>query len=124
MLVLSEIVHAAHLLHESSKQVLFLVVTLLIDIIAEVTLVFLLRVDESLNGVVAGLHAELDALVENLLRIIGSVHISLGKRLDVLLVVVDGSVNDTVTDGLRDNLLTLLDAFEAELACNIGHSNL
>ena len=124
MLVLSEIVHAAHLLHESSKQVLFLVVALLINIIAEVTLVFLLRVDESLNGVVAGLHAELDALVENLLRIIGSVHISLGKRLDVLLVVVDSSVNDAVTDGLRDDLLTLLDAFKAELACNIGHSNL
>ena len=121
---LSEIVHAAHLLHECRQQVFFLVVTLLVDIIAEVTLVFLLRVDQSLNGIVAGLHAELDSLVQNLLRLIRCVDISLGKRLDVLLVMVDSSIDDAVTDGLGDDLLGLLNTFEAKLSSDVSHGNL
>ena len=96
----------------------------MVDIIAEVTLVFLLRVDQSLNGIVASLHAELDSLVQNLLRLIRCVDISLGKRLDVLLVMVDSSINDAVTDGLRDDLLGLLNTFEAKLSSDISHGDL
>ena len=40
----SEVVHASHLFHQGSQQVLFLVVTFLINV-SEVALVLFLRVD-------------------------------------------------------------------------------
>ena len=119
----SEIVHSAHFFHERSKQVLFLVVTLLIDIVSEVSLVLLLWVYESLDSVVASFHAELDTLVQDLLRLIRSVHISLGQRLDKLLLVVDDGIDDAITDRLGDDLLGLL-PLEAELRSDVSHRDL
>ena len=107
----SEIVHSTHFFHQSCKQVLFLVVSLFIDV-AEITLVFLLRVDQCLHCIVASFHAELDTLVENCLRVIRCVHISLRQGEDELLIVIDRGIDDTISDCFGYNLLSLFYAFE------------
>ena len=116
----SEIIHATHLFHQCCKQVLFLVVSLLIDV-AEVALVFLLWVDEGLDGIVACLHAELDTFVQNGLRVIRRVHISLGQRQNELLVMIDCSIDDSISDSFSDHLFSLLNTFQSKLGLDISH---
>ena len=117
--ICSHIIIATHLLQERRKQVVLLIRALLLYI-TEVTLVFLLIVDEGLHSIVASLHAELDALVQNRLWLVRSVHIDLRQRLDVLLIVIDGGIDDTVANGLGYNLLSLLNALEAQLLSDVG----
>ena len=123
LVCLSEVIHATHLFHQSSKQVLLSVSTLLINIF-EVALVFLLSVDKGFDSVVAGFHAELDAFVQDALRLIGSVDISLRERLNVLLIVVDRCINDTISDSLGNDLLNFFDTLKAELLCDVSNRDL
>jgi len=96
----------------------------LIDIVAEVSLIFLLGVDERLDSVIASLHAEADTLVKDVLRLVGGIHIVLVKGLDELFIVVDSSIDDTITDSLRNDLLSLFNTFQVQLAGNISKRDL
>lgn len=62
--------------------------------------------------------------MQDCLRLVRRVDISLWKRLDELFVVVDRGIDNSITNGLRDNLLSLFDALQAELACDVGERNL
>ena len=116
----SEIVHSAHFFHKRGQQVLFLVITLLVDIVTKVSLVLLLRIYEGLDGVVAGLHAELDTLVKDVLRLIRGVNISLRQRLDKLFIVINGSINDSISDSFGYDLLCLFYGLKAQLRGDVG----
>ena len=96
----------------------------MIDIVAEVSLIFLLGVDERLDSVIASLHAEADTLVKDVLRLVGGIHIVLVKGLDELFIVVDCSIDDTITDSLRNDLLSLFNTLQVQLAGNISKRDL
>ena len=96
----------------------------MIDIVAEVSLIFLLGVDERLDSVIASLHAEADTLVKDVLRLVGGIHIVLVKGLDELFIVVDSSIDDTITDSLRNDLLSLFNTLQVQLAGNISKRDL
>ena len=96
----------------------------MIDIVAEVSLIFLLGVDERLDSVIASLHAEADTLVKDVLRLVGGIHIVLVKGLDALFIVVDSSIDDTITDSLRNDLLSLFNTLQVQLASNISKRDL
>jgi len=119
----SHVIETTHLFHQSSKQVVFLILTFFLNV-AEVALVFLLVEDEGLHRIIARLHAKLNALVKHSLRLIRCVHISLGQRLEERFVVVDRGIDHAVADGLRDDLLGLLDALQAELGSDVGERDL
>ena len=124
MLQISEIVHASHFLHQRSKQVFFLVIALLIDIISKVTLILLLRVNEGFDGIIACLHAESDTLVQDGLRFVGCIHIVLRKRLNVLFVMVNGSVNYTISDSFCNDLLSLFNTLQIQFRGYISQRDL
>ena len=96
----------------------------MIDIVAEVSLIFLLGVDERLDSVITSLHAEADTLVKDVLRLVGGIHIVLVKGLDELFIVVDCSIDDTITDSLRHDLLSLFNTLQVQLAGNISKRDL
>jgi hypothetical protein len=54
-------------------------------------------------------HAELNTLAINVLRIVGSVNISGILRAHPLVVVIEDGINDTITNGLGNDLLGLFD---------------
>ena len=52
------------------------------------------------HGLIMKVEAKLDALVKNVLRLIGGVHVDVLPRDKMLLVVVDRRVNHTITNRL------------------------
>jgi hypothetical protein len=58
--------------------------------------------------------------MENVLWLVSRVDISLDEGLDELFVVVDGGIDDTVTDGLCHDLLSFLNAFKAQLGGDVS----
>ena len=70
------------------------------------------------------LHTELDSSIKGVLRIIGGVDISELPRLHEAAVVVDHSCDDTISDGLGNDLLGLIDALEGELLLDVAQGDL
>ena len=56
--------------------------------------------------------------------VIRRVHISLGQRLDELLIVIDRGIDDTISDSLGDDLLRLLDTLQTKLGGDVSKRNL
>ena len=53
-------------------------------------------------------HAELYTLAINVLRVVGGVDISGVLRAHALVVVIEDGIDDTIADGLGNDLLGLL----------------
>lgn len=68
-------------------------------------------------------HAVLDALVEDVLRVVGSVNILELQGLHPLVLVIESSINDPISDGFSDDLLSLLDALEGQLVHDVRDRN-
>ena len=62
--------------------------------------------------------------MKDVLRLVGGIHIVLVKGLDELFIVVDCSIDDTITDSLRHDLLSLFYTLQVQLAGNISKRNL
>lgn len=69
------------------------------------------------------LHTELNPLVQHLLRIVRSILVHEAERLHVELIVVDSSLDHTVSDSLGNDLFRLLDRLERKLALDIPKAN-
>jgi hypothetical protein len=69
-------------------------------------------------------HAELDALMVDTLRIIGCVHICGLLRTHPLVVVIKDGLDNSVTDCFGDNLLSFFDALERELGGDVLEGDL
>jgi len=54
------------------------------------------------------LHAELDTLLKHILRLVARVNITHLLRFHEALIMVNDGINDTVSDCLGNNLLSLL----------------
>ena len=62
--------------------------------------------------------------MKDVLRLVGGIHIVLVKGLDELFIVVDCSIDDTITDSLRHDLLSLFYTLQVQLAGNISKRDL
>lgn len=60
-----------------------------------------------MDSVIVELHAELNALVEHLLRLVRSILVDESQRLHVLMVVTEGCLDYSVSDGFGYDLLGL-----------------
>jgi hypothetical protein len=69
-------------------------------------------------------HAELDSLIKDELRVVRLVDIGQSARLDELLLVVDGGVNDSITDCFSNNMFSLFTSLKHELDPDVVNRNL
>jgi len=65
-------------------------------------------------------HAELDTLVKNVLGVVGGVDIEELIGGHVLELVAEGGVDDTVADGLGNDLLSLAIILQAQLLLDVS----
>ena len=69
-------------------------------------------------------HAELYSLVQHVLRVIGGVHLWNILGLHPHVIVVKDCINNSISDSLGYNLLSLLQVFEAQLSHDILETDL
>ena len=103
----SQIVHI-HLVKKTSKEVLLFYGLLFVEV-PKVSLVFLLRILECFDSIVMEVHTVLESLVEHILWIVRGINVSHLSRLHKSIVVVDHSVDHTVSDSLSYDLLSFVD---------------
>lgn len=118
-----KIITEAHLIKQRLNGVLFSVS--FIFEVSEVSVVFLVLtgVGQGAHRIVPQLHAELHTLVKHLLRLVGRILIDKAQRLHKHLIVVDPSLNYTIANSLRHDLLRLLHGLETQLRLNVAQSN-
>lgn len=112
-----------HLVHEACQQV-FLLHTLFLIKVAEISLILLWWVLESLDGIAVEVHAEFDTFVEHVLWVIACVDVVYLPRLHEALIVIDHCVDDTVSDSFGDDLLRFLDRIKAQFGLDVLHRDL
>lgn len=109
----------AKILEQTSQQI-FLLCGLLIIQVTEIALVLNRREHLGLDSIGVQVHAVLDSLVQDSLRIVGGIDILELKRLHPLVFVVESCIDHTVPNCFCHHLLGFFDALKTELMLNVG----